>query len=533
MKDSYLSNQNISNNIIINKPNFKFHVKQSSMNRDSLESYTSCDGDKYETIDNRINDSLSSNDFEEMPKQEEDIDHLAKFHKDNNIPLNYNKQNKNRNSRNSNKKCNNSKQLNCLTSQNSFNKPISGNILVLPRKTNIILSNDMKISEKFGYKRSVSGDRVTAKQTQSRFSSSSENKYNFAHVRIAAPNEKLENREIIYKEIHFPLHNQVNNNNMGIHTAKVIKLNQEAENKKNMENKNLPNKNFYNSKNNNIQSLTNLNGNQNIRLNLSPKSKNLISGVKKITKKNSSDKSNKFVKQYNNTNNGIIKGNSNNIQIQENNKAVKIDDIKEENKLRNNYSKNKYQFALNQENKQYSELSGENKALVLKSNNNKVSLDDKNYKTAKKINNDFKQLSISPKKLESNSLNKENNTNTRLTVVHDPSPKRENNNLTQQQNIIIQGQNQQINLNQNLQEIYNFPNSPRGTVVTKFPPLSTILNMKGVGRNPNFRDKINQINKNSVSPNSVNININVNNKGIMNNINNINNIKSINFLIVI
>ena len=526
MKDSYLNNQNISNNIIINKPNFKFHAKQPSMNRDSLESYTSCDGDKYETIDNRINDSLSSNDFEEMQKQEEDIDHLAKFHKDNNIISDCNKQNKNRNSRNSNKKSNDSSKLNSLTSQNSFNKHISGNILPLPRKTNIIFSNDMKKSENFGYKRSISGDRVTAKQTQSRFSSSSENKYTFAHVHRIAPNEKLEEREIIYKEIHFPSQNQVNNNIMGIQTAKVTKLNQEPENEKNKEKINLPNKNFYNYKNNNIQSLTNIHGNHHIKLNLSPNSKNFVFGVKKITTKNSSDKNNEFVKKNNNKSNTIIKSNSNNIQIQENNKAVKIDDIKEENKLRNNYSKNKYQFALNQENKQYSELSGENKALVLKSNNNKVSLDDKNSQTAKKINNDFKQLSISPKKLESNSLNKENNTNTRLTVVHDPSPKRENNNLTQQQNIIIQGQNQQINLNQNLQEIYNFPNSPRGTVVTKFPPLSTILNMKGVGRNPNFRDKINQNNRNSVSPNIANIN--VHNKDIINNINNINNIKSIN-----
>ncbi len=519
MKDSYLNNQNISNNIIINKPNFKFHVKQSSMNRDSLESYTSCDGDKYETIDNRINDSLSSNDFEEMRKQEEDIDHLDKFHKDNNITSNCNKQNKNRNSINSNKKSNDSNQLNYLTSQESYNKPILGNILPLPRKTNIIVSNDMKISEKFGYKRSISGDRVTAKKTQSRFSSSSENKYNFAHVhRIDAPNEELENREIIYKEIHFPSHNQVKNNNIGIHTAKVTKLDQEPENKYN-ENRNLPNKNFYHSKNNNIQSLTNFHGNQNIRLNLSPNNKNHIFGVKKIIKKNSSDKNNKFVKKNNNEINTIIKSNSNNMQIQENNKAVKTDDINDENKLRNNYSKNKSQFTLIQESKNYSELSGENKSIVLKSSKKKVPLDDKNSPTAKKINNDFKQHSISPKQLENNTLNKDNNSNTRLTVVQEPSPELENNNLKQQQNLIIQGQNQKINLNQNLQEFHNLPNSPRGAVVTKLPPLSTFLNMKGVGRNPNFRDRINQINRNSVSPNGVNINDQ--SKGVMNNLNNI------------
>ena len=518
MKDSYLNNQNISNNIIINKPNFKFHAKQLSMNRDSLESYTSCDGDKYETIDNRINDSLSSNDFEDIQKQEEDIDHLAKFHKDNNLVSNYNKQNKNRNSRNTNQKSNDSNQINCLTSQNSYNKPISGNILHLPRKTNIIGSNDMKISEKFGYKRSISGDRVTAKQTQSRFSSSSENKYNFAHVnRIAAPNEKLLNREIIYKEIHFPLHNQVKNNNIGIHTAKVTKLDQELENEKNKENKNLPNKKFYDYKNNNIQSLTNCHVNQNIRLNLSPNNNNYNSGVKKIINMNSSDKSDEFVKNNDNTSNKIIKSNTNNIEIKENNKTVKNDNSKDEKQLKNNYSKNKSQVALNQENKQNSELSVENKTIILKSNNNMVLLDDKNSKTAKKNNNDFKQNSISQKKLESNSKNKDINSYTRLTVISQISNKRESNSINEQQNIKILEQNQQINLNQNFQDLHNLPNSPRGTVVTKLPSLSTILNMNGVGRNPNFRDKINQIKRNSVSPN-----------GVINNMNNINNIKGIN-----
>jgi len=518
MKDSYLNNQNISNNIIINKPNFKFHAKQLSMNRDSLESYTSCDGDKYETIDNRINDSLSSNDFEDIQKQEEDIDHLAKFHKDNNLVSNYNKQNKNRNSRNTNQKSNDSNQINCLTSQNSYNKPISGNILHLPRKTNIIGSNDMKISEKFGYKRSISGDRVTAKQTQSRFSSSSENKYNFAHVnRIAAPNEKLLNREIIYKEIHFPLHNQVKNNNIGIHTAKVTKLDQEPENEKNKENKNLPNKKFYDYKNNNIQSLTNCHVNQNIRLNLSPNNNNYNSGVKKIINMNSSDKSDEFVKNNDNTSNKIIKSNTNNIEIKENNKTVKNDNSKDEKQLKNNYSKNKSQVALNQENKQNSELSVENKTIILKSNNNMVLLDDKNSKTAKKNNNDFKQNSISQKKLESNSKNKDINSYTRLTVISQISNKRESNSINEQQNIKILEQNQQINLNQNFQDLHNLPNSPRGTVVTKLPSLSTILNMNGVGRNPNFRDKINQIKRNSVSPN-----------GVINNMNNINNIKGIN-----
>lgn len=528
MKDSYLNNQNISNNIIINKPNFKFHVKQPSMNRDSLESYTSCDGDKFETIDNRINDSLSSNDFEELHKQEEDIDHLAKFNKENNFASNYNKQNKNKISRNENQKSNDSSQLNCLTSQNSFNKPISGNILPLPRKTNIIATNDKNISEKLGYKRSISGDRVTAKQTQSRFSSSSENKYNFAQVRrLAVPNEKLENREIVYKEIHFPPHSQINNNNVGIPTAKVTKLSQEPENEKNIENKNLPNKQFYNYKKNNIHSLNNFHGNQNMKLNLSPNNKNHISGVKKITKKNSNDKINEVVKKNNNTSNKIIKRNSNNIQIQEYKKAVKTDDNMDEIKLRNNYSKNKLQLTLSKENKQNSDLSGEKNSIVLKSNNNNAPLDDKKCQTTKKINNDFKQHSISPKKLESNFINQDKNSNKRLTVVGEPSPKRENINVKQQRkNITIQGLNQQINLNQNIQEFHNLQISPRGTVVTKLPPLSQFLNMNGVGRNPNFRDKINQINRNSVSPNAVNINIQSN--GVMNNISSINNIKAIN-----
>ena len=70
MTDSYLENQNISNNIISNKQNNKLHDKKPSLNKDELEIYSSCDEDKNETIDNQINDeSLFSNINEEITKK--------------------------------------------------------------------------------------------------------------------------------------------------------------------------------------------------------------------------------------------------------------------------------------------------------------------------------------------------------------------------------------------------------------------------------------------------------------------------------
>ena len=251
MTDSFLENQNISNNIISNKQKNKLHDKKPSLNKDELENYSSCDEDKNETIDNRINDeSLFTNVNEEITKKE-NPNNVETSNKKSKIFSNFNKQKKNVSSRNNNQNLVDSNETNILNTQKTLNKPISPKILSLQRETNIVLSDDVKTCDK----RAISGDKVNSKQMQSRLGSSSESKYNYAH-RLANSNDKvlkrnfLDNKGIIS-------HNFINNNN--IEVAKVTKLNQESNVKTNINNKI-----FYNNKYYNYKTFNKSNGNKNI-----------------------------------------------------------------------------------------------------------------------------------------------------------------------------------------------------------------------------------------------------------------------------
>ena len=82
MSDSYLQNQNISDNIIVNKSNVNSKFKKTIKKNYSPESLGSSDEEKYETIDNQVNDSSTSLDIEEVPKLEEEIDHIQNFNKE-------------------------------------------------------------------------------------------------------------------------------------------------------------------------------------------------------------------------------------------------------------------------------------------------------------------------------------------------------------------------------------------------------------------------------------------------------------------
>ena len=138
MNDTYLNNQNISNNIILNNPKYSFKGKKSLLNRGSIESYTSYDGDNNETIDNRINDSFSSLALEEVTQREEDIDHLRRFHQERKkipIPFNQNRRNKN----NVNNSFNG---VNPLTVDKHLTRATSGKIIPLPRNTNVTFENE-------------------------------------------------------------------------------------------------------------------------------------------------------------------------------------------------------------------------------------------------------------------------------------------------------------------------------------------------------------------------------------------------------
>ena len=150
MMDTYLNDQNISNNIMIKKKDESNKYKRIIISSEKSMSYSSSVDDKNETIDNQINDSTSSFDYSdtlrvsEKPKQE--------------------------------------------TAENFFDK--SKNFLGflgkavaenfdffnLPRKTNIndIIVNKNKKYINVSYKRSTSGDNLRMKKK--RFISSSENK---------------------------------------------------------------------------------------------------------------------------------------------------------------------------------------------------------------------------------------------------------------------------------------------------------------------------------------------------------------------
>ena len=121
MKDTYLNNQNITNNIIIPKL-FSNGKKQVIYSSEKSISYSSSVDDKNETIDNQINDSTSSFDYSEtlrvskIPKKE--------------------------------------KSAICFERSRNFlahlNRAVSGNfdVLNLSRKTNIINEKNKKEEEK-------------------------------------------------------------------------------------------------------------------------------------------------------------------------------------------------------------------------------------------------------------------------------------------------------------------------------------------------------------------------------------------------
>jgi hypothetical protein len=179
MTDSYLQNRNISNNIILNNPNYNPKYQNQIIKKDMNESYTSSDEDKNETIDNKFNDSSSSLDVIEFPKSREDISNIQQFNKKynnnlhlktrNNSEINLNKSNENFFEKD--------KKNNII--QCHLNRAISGNILPLHKNTNIVLGNININFERIGYKPSTSQERNTLKQAEGRFSSASESKYQF------------------------------------------------------------------------------------------------------------------------------------------------------------------------------------------------------------------------------------------------------------------------------------------------------------------------------------------------------------------
>jgi len=502
MNDTYLNNQNISNNIILNNPKYSFKGKKSLLNRGSIESYTSYDGDNNETIDNRINDSFSSLALEEVTQREEDIDHLRRFHQERKkipIPFNQNRRNKN----NVNNSFNG---VNPLTVDKHLTRATSGKIIPLPRNTNATFENEKKLIENYGYKRSISGDRINVNLIQSKFNSSTENKYNFSNKKTdlskqnEIPNVIVNNRKIPSNQ----------NKNIPIKTAKVTKLNT------NMLNKNITGKIMDNYKSNNYHSINNINGNSNIIINLPLGNQNQINFVKNLGLDN---KENIFVNNSNKTNysgdkfqNSLKLINSNNFQIPSSNGSLK--------NTPKNTSRN-----INISNPPVSSfelINGNN----YYSNNDNVRLNDINAQNLRKMNNNIQQRLTNVPKMIGNSYTNNIDMNfQRMTLPQKimTNIEQNNQNLWMINNVPIYNQpsiqiNQQMNLNQNLKQIEL--NSARRTIAT---PLNNNINNIGIN-NINYMNKtdIMNIGINKVISNQNKFPINIRNPNIQ-----INNLKNI------
>ena len=528
MSDTYLNNQNISNNIIINNPNCIHKEKKSLINRASFESYTSYDGDNNETIDNRINDSFSSAAQEETAQKEEDIDHLRRFHQEKKkIPLPYNQNGKIKNSIK-----NVPKGINPLTVDKHLNRAISGKIIPLPRKTNVALGNELRSFDNFGYKRSISGDRINYNQPQSRFSSSTENNNNFFHRRTSSNGrDELQNVIINNRKISF-------NQNMKnpFETAKVTKLKTEIIQNNNFTNKNISQKMIDNYKNNNYHSVNSFNGNSNINLNIASGVHNPVTFINNLQIDN---KENIFV---NNSNQINLSGNKfhNNIKIV------------------NNSSNNSFQNSSNSPknlNSNINLLPVSNFELIPGNNllnyySNKENINAQNFRNAN-INIQQRLTNAPINIINSYSINKDMNINQRLTVPHkyinDVEKNKHNSWMIKNEQIYNQQpvqMNQQINLNQTLQQVQL--NTPKITIANKIPQLNNNNNYNGVNPannqyaiNHNYRFTVipktnyfqQNVPQNALAPRVsqlVNKTNNINNSPILNNITNMNNINNLN-----
>ncbi len=523
MTDIYLNKENISNNIIINKLNYNRKEKKSIINRGSVESYTSYDGDNNETIDNRINDSFSSLNQEDPTQKEEDIDHLRRFHQEKKkIPLPYNQSFKF-------KKLNNiSKGHNKLTVDKTLNRAISGKIIPLPRKTNLILWKDKQPLDNFGYKRSISGDRINLYQPQSRFSSATENNNNIIHKRtvsngqIELPNVIINNRKISFNQIR----------KSPIETAKVTKIKTEIIRDNSVTNKNISHKIIDNYKNNNYHSMNSFTGNANIKLNIVPGVHNPITYMNNL---NIENKENIFV---NNSNKINLSGDKykNNIKIINTSSSNSNSFQNSSNSPKNNSSKN-----INLPPVSNFELISGNNPLNYYSNKENI-----NILNFRNINNNIQpRLTNAPRNIgNSFSINKDMNINQRMTVA--PKYITENNQnswLIKNEQLYNQPSiqmNQQINLNQNIKQMRL--NSPRVTIATKIPNNNNSFNRIGISPtinhindypiNNNYRftviPKPHYLQHNSISPRNNQIGNKINNINNAQNMNSLNNVNYIN-----
>ena len=175
MNENYYTNQNITNNIDIH--NYLLWQKKKSFGLPSNKPTNK----SFQIGTKSLKRIKSSQEIEEVPQKEEDIDHLQKFHLEKGI--NNFQFNKNRiNSLNTNK-IPNFPFTKSIQNESNLNKGVSGKI-PHPRKTHgFIPINRNKLEVGIiSHKRNASGERPPpANKVQSKYSSVSENKYHFLH----------------------------------------------------------------------------------------------------------------------------------------------------------------------------------------------------------------------------------------------------------------------------------------------------------------------------------------------------------------
>ena len=174
MTEDYYSREKNEKKSINNSNYFLSNRKNSLNNSNHIAKTASLEGSK------TIYNTEDSNGFDGMTKNEEDIDHLRKFQleKENNPFL----INTNRNNSLNSNKIPYFSLTNSFQSKSQLNRQISGKI-PHPRKThaNIPINQKKMGISFFQNKRNSSGERPSTKKLESKYTSVSENKYQFIH----------------------------------------------------------------------------------------------------------------------------------------------------------------------------------------------------------------------------------------------------------------------------------------------------------------------------------------------------------------
>ena len=517
MKDNYFTNQNLSNNIDNSKYIFNQDNKSLSHTNNSSK-----DGSK------NFEKSEESLGIEEVPYNHEEIDYLQKFRMENaiNNPFKFNNHS---NSLNSKSIPNFYNFSNSLGGNNNLGK---GNISKIPppiaRKTHGFIqgtkNNNNMFELGFFQKRNASGEKPPLKM-QSKYSSASENKYNFIHRLNINPKFGLDYNN-------FPKMNYA-----PINSNKIIKNNNE-------------NKAVTYRTTSNYSTLTGVYPSSNhgpIPSSSSPPEKNFIPGVNPIPNKKFEERENRF-KTTSNYSFNTISG----TKLQDNIQLVKINHTEHNKNINNDIVQNYNITGQNNNPLQYFQL------------NNNPALDGINLNNYQ--NNQQRITNLNNPFPINNDINLANQ---RLTAQYKNLNERDKKvekyqnsfygTITQQQPI-TQAPKQQIKYNQPIRNAPPQNNLPEVAVVTKLTPDKKKLlmnkqnnlpnnnnngmnlvnnnNTNNLGNNQTIEDIINQINREALNNNKVNNyfigdvnntnNINMQMKGIsiQNNKNNMNNINN-------